>query len=85
MAKTVKVPALCDFTYNGRQVAKGDVVEMGPLEAAAHARQQHVTLAKGAYLSRALTVGAKAPAPPDPEAVTASRRRYRRRDLQAED
>lgn len=81
MPKTVKVPALCDFTYDVRNVVKGEIVEMAPLEAAAHARQRHVTLAKGAYLSRALSVAVKTP---DPEPVI-PKRRYRRRDLQAEE
>lgn len=80
MAKPVTVRALKSFDYEGHSYACGADVTMTPIDAAVHARKGNVTLSKG-YRTRAITPEPPAPEP-DPPART---RRYRRRDMTAED
>jgi hypothetical protein len=74
MAKDVTVTATKAFEYRGRQVRRGSRVAMRPIDAAIEARRGHVTLIVGQHVEP----------DPEPEPVR-SRRRYRRRDLVAED
>jgi hypothetical protein len=67
------IVAVAPFDYEGRQVERGEVVAMWPLDAAAAKR--------GGLVS--LTRPARAQAPP-PEPPAPEKRRYRRRDLQPE-
>lgn len=76
MTTTVDVPVLKPLTYQGRSYVRGEMVTMSPAWALALARQGYVTLVVGDIVE------------PDPpaEAVSAPRRRrYRRRDLTAEE
>ena len=75
---TVTVPAICTFTYRGKSYIAGDPVTVPPVEAAALSRQRCVTLDRQAtYTTREISVI-------EPEPERPRRRRYRRRDLQAE-
>lgn len=75
---TVTVRAIRDFCYHGSDVRAGALVDMLPIDASAHARSGHVSLAK--ILRRDVTPE------PEPEPVPTPRRRrsYRRRDVTAE-
>jgi hypothetical protein len=79
MPKDVTVRALKAFTYRHRDVRRNDAVTMTPLDAAVHARRGDVSLAAG-YRTRDVT-----PELPEPEPEPRRTRRYRRRDLVAED
>ena len=79
MTKTVVVQARAAFSYQGRGLRAGELVTMTPIDAAVKARQGLVSL----------TRPRRAPAPDvvailDPAPVPKSRRRYKRRDLEAE-
>lgn len=81
--RTVCVPVIRDFDYHGRPVAAGESVDVPAAEALALSRRGLVSLtAPGRVQTRALT--AEPDSTPAPEAPK-KRRRYRRRDLQAED
>ena len=73
----VSVPAIKDFTYHGRSYVRGEIVTTEPVHASIMARHGYVSLSKH-YQTRDIT--------PDPEPVPDPRtkRRYRRRDMQAE-
>jgi hypothetical protein len=73
---TVKVTALKAFTYRGADISRGQLVLMEPADAASSARQGEISLSRGA--SRRAEERAKAEA-------AKPRRRYRRRDMQAEE
>lgn len=84
--RTVTVPAIAGFTFQGRAVEAGEWLTLTPLEAATLARQRRVSLTRG-YQTRQI-VPATNPAPlpdpiPEPD-PTQRRRRSRRRDLAAE-
>ena len=68
--KTVVVQARAAFSYQGRGLRAGELVTMTPIDAAAAARHGLVSL----------TRRPKA----DPVAAPKSKRRYKRRDLEAE-
>lgn len=75
--KTVVVQARAPFSYQGRGLRAGELVAMTPIDAAMKARQGLVSLTR------------RAPGPDvvailDPAPVPKSRRRYKRRDLEAE-
>lgn len=82
---TASYPVLKAFTYDGRDVAPGDMVTMPPIDAAIHGRKGHISLTRGAIATRALTAErADVPAEEAPVLIETPRRRYRRRDLTAE-
>jgi hypothetical protein len=75
----VSVPAIRDFTHrDGRFFVRGEMVEVEAIEAAALARQNLVSLTKQTYTTRQMTVKSPEPVP------VRTKRRYRRRDMQAE-
>lgn len=93
--KTVTVPAITDFVYEGRAFSAGQSITVSPVQAAALHRQQKVSLTRG-YRTAAVRAVAAEPEPeseptlqstqeagPEPEQPR-QRRRYRRRDLTAE-
>lgn len=87
--KTVTVPAIKAFTYQGRAVSPGDLVTMSPVDASLAHRQGQVSLTRG-YRVAAMKAAEPEPDPtpvpdiqPEPEAEP-RRRRYRRRDMVAE-
>jgi hypothetical protein len=65
----VSVPALCDFSHEGRSYVRGEMVSVTPVVASILARRGRVSLTRGYETKVEQPVG---------------RRRYRRRDLQAE-
>jgi hypothetical protein len=70
----VTVTATKAFEYRGRSIRRGARLAMAPIDAAIEARRGNVTLIVGQHVT------------PDPEPeAPRSRRRYRRRDLVAED
>jgi len=76
MAKTVTATVLTAMEWGGRSYPPGATVALPVLDALILKRRRLVSL----------TAKARPPAAPDPvPAETARRRRYRRRDLQAED
>lgn len=55
----VEVPALCEFTHEGRSYVRGELVRVAPVVALALARKRKVSLARenvrgGRYLRRDL-------------------------------
>ena len=77
--RAVTVTALKAFTYRGEPIAAGEVTtRISPIDALALARQKLVSLAKHTYTTREMSVTVS----DEPEQPT---RRYRRRDMQAED
>jgi hypothetical protein len=71
--KTVVVQARAPFSYQGRGLRAGELVTMTPIDAAAAARHGLVSLTR-------LRRSAEAPIGDPPK----SKRRYKRRDLEAE-
>ena len=66
----VSVPALCEFTHEGRSYVRGELVDLTPVAASILARMGKVSLTKTGYQTKVETpTGA---------------RRYRRRDMRAE-
>jgi len=76
----VTVTAIGDFSYRGRAIHAGRVLVMAPVDAMLFARQRLVSLSRHPGLNRASLQ--PDPDPPDP---SPTRRRYRRRDLVADD
>lgn len=74
---TVRVTALKDFQYGGQPVRKGELVSMRVVDASIAARRQEVSLDRGLN-----TRTMQAEREPEPEKP---RRRYRRRDMRAEE
>ena len=74
--KAIAMFAVKDFSHAGRTFAAGEVFECSPIEAASF---RYRGVAKFAPLTRDL----KADIPADDEPPT-TKRRYRRRDIQAE-
>jgi hypothetical protein len=66
----VCVPALCEFSHEGRRYVRGEMVEVSPIAASILARSGKVSLTKPAYQTKV-------------EAPT-GKRRYRRRDMRAD-
>lgn len=78
----VTVRAIAAFAHHGRRYRPGESVVMSAVDAAIHARKQHVSLTR-VYPTREMK--AEPPTPePEPEAKPQGRRRYRRRDMVAE-
>lgn len=80
MTKTVVVQARAAFSYQGRGLRAGELVTMTPIDAAVKARQGLVSLTRPRRAPAPDVVAILDPAP----AVPKSRRRYKRRDLEAE-
>jgi len=74
MTKTVVVQARAAFSYQGRGLRAGELVTMTPIDAATAARHGLVSL----------TRVSRRPAEPVTEAPKKTKRRYQRRDLEAE-
>jgi hypothetical protein len=83
VALTVPVTARKAFIYDGRPVARGERLWLAPLDAALRARRQEVSLSR---VAAELTPDVVEPDPPSPIIdEPPPRRRYRRRDLEAEE
>jgi hypothetical protein len=79
MKTSVSVIALKAFDWKGEAIVPGQSVSLTPIDAIALARKRQVTLTKRK---------AKPEPPPAPEpepVVEPAKRRYKRRDLQAEE
>jgi len=70
------------WSYAGRALRAGDLVEMTPLDAAGAHRRGLISLTRPSAV--ALTSASVRTNEPPPVAAPPSKRRYRRRDLQAE-
>lgn len=79
--RVVTVTAKRSFAYCGQPVTAGQVLQMRAVDAASMARSGHVSLASVAH--RAHRAEAQAESVPS-ELEAPKKRRYRRRDLQAE-
>jgi hypothetical protein len=75
----VYVTALKSFTYRGTDISRGQPITMDAIEAAVSARRGEVSLSRGRYRRAALQAERAKTEAEKPK------RRYRRRDLQAEE
>lgn len=82
--RTVIVPAIADFEWEGREVHAGESVSMPPVYALAYARKRLVSLSRNTYQTRHLEAAPVA-ADPEPEPEAPRRRRGRPRTRPAED
>lgn len=83
LMERITVTAIRDFSHDGIDYHRGDHVELTPLEAAILGDKGCVSLTKPAYRTQALK--ADEPATPEAETATPKRRRYRRRDMVADE
>lgn len=74
--RIVSVPALCEFSHEGRSYVRGEMVNCAPAQALALARKRKVSLGRHDVLTRALHA--------EDEPETPHRGRYGRRDMRAE-
>jgi hypothetical protein len=75
---TVTVPVIKAFRHHGREMSVGESVTVSALDASILARQQCVSLTRTSHTKVVTPEHESEPDAPRP------RRRYRRRDLQAE-